>query len=475
MARPGFFTPLTFKEPRSWENSLLEVVDSYFFVGGQRAVILAGRTPKGKEQAILTEMQSAKWPTVKAISYLILPIFLLMLATKAILRFRHTIKLIDPEKELKKGIEADTAMVKLYTLFHSIRNYENHEELDWISKRDTLVFKIKGHANFVFKMVHPSLWGGREFFKTRYQNMVWGKAICIRENFKHIGVPQARLVEYELDGYRAPLLIEECFDVEREEGRQEESYLNCGAQLAEASQELARFIACTDFNDITWGHIPLINESAGFQGQRRVALVNLSQMGSAEEGFQQLLHCLPPQTLDETIQTIAQIRPEIPIEALLFGKAERLEGLKEQTELEKFYSSKGIVSGREPLRVDITSLGLNLEEKGTRTQFSFDSGKLEETEVLTYTMGQAVEEVIKEINRQLAQASPKDTLKGARLIYIDTQTNPMMTYSELPFQWFPPRNKIPRVWLFRIVQALIDRKYLFKLKHVDFSGYTFQA
>lgn len=88
MANVGFFTAVSFgDQPTSGTQWLLETVDSYFYLGGEKAYVIPGQAQQGSKGAILMEDSPAFLITaLKVISYLTIALPIVMLIAKAILR-----------------------------------------------------------------------------------------------------------------------------------------------------------------------------------------------------------------------------------------------------------------------------------------------------------------------------------------------------------------------------------------------------
>src|SRR3990167_8084861 len=97
MTKVDFFTPVNFgNQPKSCTQSLLEGVDSYFYLGGKKAYVIPGQTQQGTEGAVLAKDSPAFLITaLKIISYCTVVLPLVMLIAKTILRSIHSFHIID--------------------------------------------------------------------------------------------------------------------------------------------------------------------------------------------------------------------------------------------------------------------------------------------------------------------------------------------------------------------------------------------
>lgn len=97
-AEVGFFTAVSFgNQSTSCTQSLLETVDSYFYLGGRQAHVMPGYVQQEREAVHLREADASPcWVTaLKVISYLTIAIPVVMMIAKAILRSIHTFYIMD--------------------------------------------------------------------------------------------------------------------------------------------------------------------------------------------------------------------------------------------------------------------------------------------------------------------------------------------------------------------------------------------
>jgi hypothetical protein len=142
-------------------------------------------------------------------------------------------------------------------------------------------------------------------------------------------------------------------------------------------------------------------------------------------------------------------------------KIKRLKTIEEDKKLKQYYEKKGIITGKEPLQVDLESLDLNLEETAI----------LARNEIRMRTV---VEYVIGEINKLILDRPNEASVKGKRSILLNTNHGTLATYGGIGWYMnggFSEKTK----WLNRIINALIEKEYLFKLITENGHGYFIQA
>jgi hypothetical protein len=113
MSTINFFTAVTFEERAnpSFSQLLLEDVDSYFYLGGKRACVIAGHTKNGSEGVFLqSHTPSSVTTALKVMSYFTLVLPAIMLVAKVILRSTHHFHLV--EKRASGGSSRSSVKAK---------------------------------------------------------------------------------------------------------------------------------------------------------------------------------------------------------------------------------------------------------------------------------------------------------------------------------------------------------------------------
>lgn len=482
MRNIGFFTSIKYDNPQTFSNSLLNKVDNYFYLGGKKAHVLQGLTKDGREKVILSDTNSSKLARfAKVISYFTFFIPLAMLLLKVALRYSHSFKLIDPRAKLEKGLTiSEETRSKLRDLMPKIRSGEEDDEIEWLSKGQTNnVFKIAGSPDLVFKI--PRHYDGPDPIDERFAAMVKGKEVCLANKLGLLVIPHAKIVEVE--GYA--LIAEEKLDIAPNNSAQEEFYHKFSTELNETARQLAIFIAKTGFSDVIWRNIPLINEADDFHGNRRVGLIDIENMESAFEGFVGgingscgLIRCVTEEQIDLVIAEAKKQGVAISDKKAKELKELRLKELESDKKLREVYEKNHIVDGHEPIQVDVESLGLDLSEEGTMNVIVDVKGGEFKLEKQKITLRKVTEDVIAEINKSIQKASEEESIKGKRSILLSTNDDPIRQYWSLGL---PHANlslngeQEKKLWLRRIIQALIDKGHLVELLRTGANGYYIQA
>lgn len=138
----------------------------------------------------------------------------------------------------------------------------------------------------------------------------------------------------------------------------------------------------------------------------------------------------------------------------------------------QYYENKNILTGKEPIQVDLNSLGLDLGEEGLIELYT----ESEKDEFQTITMKKVVEDVLEQINKLIQNKSDKESVQGKRYILLNTNKKPLNQYTSLglPKHYYTEEEE-KMGWLNRIIAALIDKGHIFKLDKVNGHGYFIQV
>lgn len=282
MGKIGFFQAVTFgTQSKSCVQTLLEGVDSYFYLGGKKTLVIAGSIQQGSQGVILTQNSPTFFITaLKVVSYLTVVIPLILLIAKAILRSIHTFHVVNAKQELEKGIDITPATIeKIRVLMPKILKRQDDPEIRWHLKHcRSLSFSLPSVPNLTFQMDHdtdltlmfemaPSgrsvLRAGvpleiRQKAEVRFANMVKAKEVCLTDQLDRVVVPHAKKIE--VDGMA--LIAEECVNINRENNVQEHLYIQ--PELNEKISQIATFIAKTGLSDVSF-------QLTNWKGGRRIA------------------------------------------------------------------------------------------------------------------------------------------------------------------------------------------------------------
>lgn len=496
MPKLNFFTAITYQTPqKSTASFLLEKVDNYFYLGGKKAHVIQGRTKSGHEQVILSETKSSLLARVgKVLSYFTVIIPLVMLIAKTALRSMRSFKIIDPKQKLEKGMNiSEVTAAKIQQLIPKIIRRKDDEAIEWLAKGNNLVFRVKEMPNIVYKIAPPGvsvLRGGKSLNSKaisdeRFANMVKAKEVCLANDLGLLTIPHATKFDVEVSGISYTLIAEESLDFDPNESAHEELYHKYSTELNETARQLAIFITKTGFNDVTWRNIPIINESAEFRGHRRVALIDLEHMNSAKNGFLGdlngscgLIRCVSEEQIDNVIAEARKQGVAISENEAKEAKDLRLKELVDDKQLRTLYTKNGVITGKEPIQVDLDSLGLDLTEEGQISVIVGDEEDEIKWEKQTVTLGKVTEDVIAEMNKLIQNSSEQASTKGKRYFVLNTNHDPFRAYNKLGLsssKIFITAEEEKQLWLHRIIQALVDKGHVFKLNKVTGHGYFIQA
>lgn len=485
MSQISFFTPVIYgNQAQSSKEKALEKMDQFFDFCGKRAIVIS---PGLKEEGVERVFLSSNKLTAKlffkmvgvAISFFSIIVPLAFLIAKAILRSSHQYKVVDLKKELEGDLQVAPALLtKIQTLIPAILKKKNTDQIEYL--KDIKVFKLKEAPNLVFKLAISSknskvLYKGKfldeaTIMEHRFENMILAKEVCLINHLDRLVIPPSQKFTFNTpEGKKCVLIVEKSMRINPEESVQEELYYKNADKLNEVVQQLSVFIAKTGFNDVTPRNIPLMEEEQG--KPLEVALFDLEHMENATQGFigglngsRGLIYCVSEKQVDLAADEARKYGVKIP--------ANEIERAKKQHVLEnkirQHYKNKEIVTGKEPLNVDIDSLELDWTQKA-----ELSSGK----NVVSVTIREAAADVIKKINELLLKSSDDHSIKRKRYVLIDTHEFPFNEYANLGV----PKEKIfidnedkKKFWLYQILDALIKKGHIFRF-HENGYGYFVQA
>lgn len=494
MSKLSFFTPIDYRSsPKSINSNLLEKVDNYFYLGGKKAHVIQGRTKTKHEKVMLSESCTSALAKVgKILSYFTIVIPLIMLIAKTILRSQHSYKIINPKQQLEKGINISEATIaKIQQLIPKIIKREDDTAIEWLAKGNNLVFRIKETPELVYKLAPPGslILGDKKFLDSkqrsdqRFENMVKAKEVCLTNDLGLLIIPHAKKFAVEVNGVSYTLIAEESLEFNHNESAHEELYHKYSTELNETARQLSIFIAKTGFNDVAWRNIPILNEVPTFQGDRRIALIDLESMNSAKNGFlgdingsRGLIRCVSEKQIDNVVAEACKTGG-ITEEQANEAKKYRLKELQDDQLLRTFHARKGIKTGKEPLKVDLKSLGLDLTEQAQINVTVGVDGNKFKREKQSVTLKKVAKDVIDEINKLIQNSSDQASTKGKRYFVLNTTEHPLSYYHGLGLssKILIDEKDEKKLWIRRIIQALIDKGHIFKLDKVNGHGYFIQA
>ena len=500
MSNAGFFTAIKYgHQDKSFSQTILEHVDNYFYLGGKKAVVIQGKRKDGIENVILTDAKASLLERIgKVALYLTIIIPVGMLIAKAVLRSTHTFCIIPPppkidyRKELEKGIHIpESTIQKIQRLMPKICVGKKDDEIEWLSKGNNYVFRLKDNSSHVFKITRENCSRGEiGTTDSRFENMVKAKEVCMTNELGLLVIPHAKKFQIEAEGRQYTFIAEEGLDLNHNESAQEENFHQYSKELNATARQLAVFIAKTGFNDVTWRNIPILNEAQGYKGPRRVGLIDLEHMEDKVNGFigdgngsRGLIRCVSAKQIDGVIAEAKKHGVALSDKLVQQLKNLRLSELESDEKLRELYRNRGIVTGKEPIPIDVDSLGLDLNlDEGVQVRLPIEfneEGGGTKWKMQALTLRKVTEDLIAEINRLIQEKPDQASLKGKRHVVINTNIYPFMQYDKLGlpkgvlFSRSEEEDKL--LWPRRIIQALADKGHIFKLDNVNGHGYFVQA
>ena len=383
-------------------------------------------------------------------------------------------------QELEKGIHISPETIqKIRQLKNKILQpkdaHKDDADITWYTNAQNFVFNLKSNPNLIFKMVPPnrtarSLGGvvsdAQQISQARFANMVKAVQVCAENRLNLLVIPRARMFEVD----EMTLIAEERLDINPNESVQEHFYQLSG--LDETARQLAIFIAKTGLSDVVWRNIPVVDTAPEFQGNRRVALIDLEEMGSARDGIfggdygrRGLVCCLSSETQINSVLAEAE-RQNITsrYDTSESIKAKRVKEIQADKSLQEFYEKNGILTNpRKRVQVDdLETLGLQLEETD-------DEGNPDAT------LREATIMVIANINEAIEKTPNDSSIKGKRNVLLNTNRGGLEYYAQVPYHAEMTREREEQTWIRRIINALIAKGHLFSLNGVNSRGYSIQA
>lgn len=505
MSEIRFFTPVSFgNHSKSWSHSILEVSDSYFFLGNRKASVISMQTEnKSIGVKIIKESPPFLTTALKVISYFTLVLPALMLIVKAIMRSIHSFHIYkekqqeikkETKEDLAKGIEiSQDTVAKIQNLMPKILKRQKDEEIKWLAVMNNLVFKLSSVSNLIFKMVPPNKslltqegkkLSAKQISERRIENMIMARDVCKAHELGLLIIPHAKLFEVEHKGKAITVIAEEHLDIQSE-SIQEESFLKLPG-LNESVRQLTTFIAHTEFSDVEWRNIPIVDIAPEFTGSRRIALIDLEEMGGAETGIygnylqmrRGLIRCLFSEKQIDIVLEEARRQGIVDYQNNPKQvKEDRIKEMAPELKLQQFYKRKGITKDNcKPIQVDdLNSLGLDPNEKGN---YEHLDSALDEFTRVPITLGEVTAIIIREINNALKKSPEGVSLKRKRNITLDFGMKKELN----KYYWIGmPEGVVLRTveqdrqsWVYRIIAALVEKGHLFKM-HNDSAEFYIQA
>ncbi len=491
MQSVNFFTPIHYgNQSKSLAQSAMEVVDEYLAFGDKKACVIAGKVEDGKQGVVLTERKSScVLSALKVASYFMIILPLIALFIKAALRCNYQFYLIDPRRELERGVEiGDDLIAKLQDVMAKICGRKEDPRVEWMSRGTTAVFRLKEIPDLVFKthtsetggsFINDKVMNGKQQIQSRFENMVKAKEVCMAHSLDFLVVPQTKLFELEANGKTFPFIAEQALNIPKRQSMQEQSYRELTNTLDQPVRQLGTLIAETGFNDVVWRNIPVIEEPPESQETRRIGLIDLEHMKEAKEGIlggwrgRGLVRCLFSERHIDAVLDDAKAKGIITQTEATEVRTRRLQELLLDRQLIQFYGRKGILANpRKPIEVNLDILGLKLDQAVELSSRQFilngTDGGVGGDFIQRITMREVTETIIAEINRSIQEAEEDESVKGKRHIVLNPHRG---TFDNKNYGLISEVDD----WFESIINALVKQGHIFELIKHNGHGYFIQA
>ncbi len=385
----------------------------------------------------------------------------------------ESVKLGGVKELLGQGINiSEATLTDLQRLMPKILGHQIDNGITWYPSVRSRVFSLTSAPDLIFKIAifgRDSLKGSltpKEATEQRFANMLKGKEVCLKHPLPLIEIPNAKLIVVD----ETSIIAEQRFNIRQNSSAQEQLYRE-STGLDETIRQIVIFMANTDLDDAEYRNMPILDSAPEFMGNRRVVMVDLEHMEGAKKGVSALINCMCSERQIDIVIAEAKRHGIVP-ERITEIKAERMEQIELDQQLQESYASKGILENpRQPILVeDLDSLDLDLEEKVTRYQQDAD-GKLQQERV-EVAFKQVVEETIAEINDGIRNTPDEASPKGKRYIHLQRHPEHIDTSVLSRYGHDGPCKK---EWVKHTIDALVAKGYLFRLVEENGHGLFVQA
>ena len=492
MHKVGFLKAVSFgDQPHTCVQSLIEIVDDYFYWGGKKAVVIAGHTENGRESTLLIEGTPVIDTALKVLTYFTIVAPLVMLAAKFILRSIYTFYLIDIRQELEQGIDINLATLeKLQELMPKILRFRKDPAITWRPKDGNyLNFSLNTAPDLTFKILDPR-WvfrrdgvfiSSEQKVQEHVDQMIKGLTVTLVNQLGHLVIPHAKKFTVATDDGRYPLIAMQHLDFNPNGSAQERLHHVYSHDLSEAYDQLAKFITLSDWSQVEWRYMPVLNAAPVSLGARRIALINLQEMDDARDGMygtnksRGLIRCLSSEEqIDRVISHAMDHRLAPRFRLIEDIKRERLQEVAFDEELYQFYERNEILQ-EEKKQISLSAVDLLDAEEASISQLNLNDTK-EEVVFITQEQKITLQKVailtILAINQQIAESSNRASTKAKRAVFLDCREGPFKDYYKLglPDSGLLSEEDRQHSWLFRILHALAENEYIFGFQETTSAG-----
>lgn len=368
---------------------------------------------------------------------------------------------------------------------------ENDGVTFYDSGENHLVFELKSVPGIIFKKKRSLLtyWGGREdHMAARYRGIQHGQYVCKEYGLDKLKIPKSVLIRLGSNDEQNDPILTDCIlaqekvDIDHNVGTQEDYYQNHGESLDEAIRQLAIFICQTGFFDVDWKNIPVLNIGSG-----KIALIDLESLECNLKPPQKfepkeigifggvpnpkgLVRCIN----DEQVKLVVKIAKKFGVSTQKYKKAmeRKQEERLKNTPIKEFHKKHNIITGKEPIEVDdLNSLLLDLNELDIQGDTT--------SEEIQYDWNDFLKDIINLMNHHFQTIWNPGTPIEKRQpeIYLESfireklhkdSSNTNEKYALLL------KGKL-KLWLPKILQALVDKGHIFEATKMDEYSYFIQA
>ena len=387
--------------------------------------------------------------------------------------------------ELEKGmIVLETTTQKIQRLMPKILAYQDDPEIQWVRQGNSIIFKLQTVPGSIFKMEPPLVgrdhtnWEdkkhctisvfGNAATQAHFDNIIEGQKVCLENNLDLLKIPHTKLLEVVHDDKQFKVIAQEFIAHKADESAQEEIWEKQSVKMAKAVHQLAIFTALMNLSAVTRRDMPFVDSN----GECRIAILDFKYREKAQTGFfgdaylrrMGLIRCLFSEQLIKDVLDVARqhdIQPNsMTIDQV---KEEVQQDIRRYHEILQFHDMKGIKEENARASIviqDVKALGFNDEVQEIEIRNSV--GKWERKLI---TLEDALNEMVLAINDALQKTPDEASIRGKRFILIDCDHYGVLgRYKNCGAP--SHKNSITpteanRVWLNRVLQALVDNKYIF--------------
>lgn len=273
------------------------------------------------------------------------------------------------EKELQQEVSiSEETISKIQTCMKNILQYKEEGSVKlYKSQGNHRVFELDTTPGLIFKMKASKnchIIGRDNSMKARYKTMINAQTIVRTHQLELLVIPNAKLFSVNVEGEEHEIIAEQKVDINQHESAQEQYFQDYANSLNKTIRQLAVFICKTGYSDVEWRNIPILNNSLDVNGNRKIALIDIEEMDSQTTGLfgggfwrRGLVRCVNEEQ-GKIVETIAE---QNGVSTSSFADAYdlRKEELEEGHRLKKYYATKNIVAGDEPIQIDEKTLNFS--------------------------------------------------------------------------------------------------------------------